>query len=382
MSDNYLVLDVGTTGIKTLVFDDELHVVAREYETVSKKKPRDGWVEQDPTEILEVSRRLLKKVCMSERIENIAGLGITNQRETTIVWNKRTGEPVYPAIVWEDARAKSLCDKLDEKHGARVRELTGLSIDSYFSATKLKWILDNVETAENLLFGTVDTWLMWNLCEEHPHVTDCTNASRTLLYDIRESKWSPELLEIFGVHEEILPRVFPSQSPFGVLREDAIGAPLPVLAVAGDQQSSLYAAGTEVGTTKVTYGTGAFLMQTLGNSFEIRQPFFTTLAAGKNCSQYALEAKVADCGSRVTDALGNETKLRATLEEIAQEVDASIRLLPLRPRELVIDGGATRDGIMRELQEKISEIKVVQQEPYDGTALGAAKLVKDSLAKI
>jgi len=379
MHKNYLVLDIGTTGIKAIIFDDELKIVAREYKKISKSFPQEGWVEQDPQELVDVSRELLKKVCSGFELESIVGLGITNQRETTIVWDKNSGEPVYPAIVWEDSRTKEYCESLKLEHEELIHSKTGLTTDSYFSDSKIHWILNEVKTRDELIFGTVDTWLMWNLCENNPHVTDCTNASRTLLYNIVESKWDNELLEVFDVPKTLLPEVKPSQSRFGDLLENVIGTSIPVLAVAGDQQSSLYAAGTTPGTTKVTYGTGAFMMQVLGNTFETHEPFFTTLAPGKDCHLYALESKVADCGTRVDDALDDESKLRSVLTDIAKEVDEYIKLLPNKPNEIIIDGGAVRDGIMKEVQESISGIKVTQQDPFDGTALGAAKLVKDSL---
>lgn len=379
MPKNYLVLDIGTTGIKAIIFDDELRIIKREYKKIGKSQPQTGWVEQDPKELVDVSRELLRKVCSDSELENIAGLGITNQRETTIIWDKNSGEPVYPAIVWEDARTKEYCETLKPDHEELILSRTGLVLDSYFSASKINWILNKVETRDGLIFGTVDTWLIWNLCKDNPHVTDCTNASRTLLYNIVESKWDNELLEVFDVPKSLLPEVKASQSHFGDLLENVVGAPIPVLAIAGDQQSSLYAAGTSSSTTKVTYGTGAFMMQVLGDSFETHSPFFTTLAPGRDCHLYALEAKVADCGVRVTAALDDENELRAVLTDIAKEVDEYVKLLPNKPNEIIIDGGAVRDGIMKEVQEEVSGIPVIQQDPFDGTALGAAKLVKDSL---
>ncbi len=372
-----LVLDIGTTGIKALLFDEQNQIVKKVYKKIGKVFPEEGWVEQDPQELLEVSRTLLREVCDGINLHRIVGMGITNQRETTIIWDKITGEPVYPAIVWEDARTKAYCEQIKQEHEATINEKTGLTSDSYFSASKIHWILDNVSVPETALFGTVDTWILWNLCKDQPHVTDCTNASRTLLYNIRDAAWDSELLEIFQVPESLLPHVLPSQSLFGELREDVVGANLPVRAVAGDQQASLFAAGTDALTTKVTYGTGAFLVQVIGDTFQRHEPFFTTLVPGKACSLFALEAKVADCGRRVDDALEDDGKLRRVIEEIAHEVDAYIKRLPTTPTEIVIDGGVVRDGIMKEVQERISGIPVVQQDPFDGTALGVAKLIFD-----
>jgi len=372
-----LVLDIGTTGIKALLFDEQNQIVKKVYKKIGKVFPEEGWVEQDPQELLDVSRTLLREVCDDVDLHRIVGMGITNQRETTIIWDKITGEPVYPAIVWEDARTKAYCEQIKQTHESTINNKTGLTSDSYFSASKIHWILNNVSVPETARFGTVDTWILWNLCKDQPHVTDCTNASRTLLYNIRDAAWDSELLDIFQVPESLLPDVLPSQSLFGELQEDVVGTNLPVRAVAGDQQASLFAAGTSTHTTKVTYGTGAFLVQVIGDTFQHHAPFFTTLVPGKDCSLFALEAKVADCGRRVDDALEDDAKLRRVIEEIAHEVDAYIKRLPTTPKEIVIDGGVVRDGIMKEVQERISGIPVVQQDPFDGTALGVAKLIFD-----
>jgi glycerol kinase len=374
-----LVLDIGTTGIKALLFNSTGEIVNKAYKTIGKTFPQPGWVEQDPHEILSVSQSVMQEVCSDIDINHVIGMGVTNQRETTILWDKLSGKPIYPAIVWEDARTKDYCEQIKKGHENTINNKTGLTSDSYFSASKINWILTNVPVTENLLFGTVDTWILWNLCKNKPHLTDCTNASRTLLYNIQKGEWDNELLEIFQIPKTILPDVLPSQGAFGELTEDLLGKSIPVIAVAGDQQSSLYAAGTTTGTTKVTYGTGAFLVQVLGNEFVRHEPFFTTLVPDKDCHLYAIEAKVAECGSRVTEALSEPIRLRQVLTDIAKEVDVYIKKLPTKPTSITIDGGAVRDGILKEVQEEVSKIPIIQQDPFDGTALGISKLIFDQL---
>ncbi len=374
-----LVLDIGTTGIKALLFNAKKEIVKKTYKKIGKAFPEPGWVEQDPGELLSISQSLMQEVCEDIDVSRIEGMGITNQRETTIVWDSESGKPVYPAIVWEDARTKAYCNEIKEQHEVTINNKTGLTSDSYFSASKINWVLNNTPITENLLFGTVDTWIIWNLCKYQPHVTDCTNASRTLLYNIQNGSWDDELLEIFQVPHTLLPQVLPSQAEFGILNESILGVPLKVLAVAGDQQSSLYAAGTTPGTTKVTYGTGAFLVQVLGDEFERHEPFFTTLVPDKDCHLFAVEAKVAECGSRVDNALSNPEELRQVLTDIAKEVDIYIKKLPIKPTSITIDGGVVRDGILKEVQETVSGIPIIQQDPFDGTALGTAKLIFDQL---
>jgi len=381
-----LVLDVGTTGIKAFVFDEQCQVKAKAYKKISKNRPRKGWVEQDPREILRVSRFVLRRAIKDSRVDpkQILGMGITNQREATVVWNRKTGKPVYPVIGWEDDRTRAFCTKLKKSHGRSIRERTGLTVDPYFSASKVRWILQNV-SKKDLAFGTLDSWLIWNLCEDHPHVIDETNASRTLLFDIRKRKWSDELLELFEVPKDILPQVLPSRAFFGKMRKEVLGFGCWVLAVCGDQQASAYAAirsqpASRKNITKITYGTGVFVVQTIRN-FILSSDFFTTLVPTRKGVGFALEGKIEKSGEKVTSLLSSPNKLRAYLRSLALDVDRLIKKLPTRPNELVVDGGSARDGIVTLIQQEVSHIPVFQQTNYDGTALGTALLVWDSIDK-
>jgi len=377
-----VVLDVGTTGVKSLVFDNKFNVVARSYRKLSKFIPKRGWVEQNPKEILTASKSTLKEAVRKSgvRPQSIVGLGITNQRETTIIWDKRTGEPVYPAIVWQDVRTRSYCEKKKRWEGF-INKTTGLSIDPYFSATKIRWILKNVGGAKKLVqlkalnFGTVDTWVLWNLCEGNPHLTDYTNASRTLLFNIKKLKWDDKLLKIFYVPREILPKVKPSRSRFGKLNKNILGFSLPVLAMCGDQQASLYAISTRPGTTKVTYGTGTFVVQAMGRKFTKRKDLFTTLIPHARQPYYASEAKIDCCGAEVEKALHKKDKLQRVILRLAKKVDSVLKKLPQTPKELIIDGGVARDNYLLGAQSQISKIPVRRQKIHDGTSLGVAKLI-------
>lgn len=380
-----LVLDVGTSGIKAFVFDNQLRIKARAYKKIHKFRPRRGWVEQDPQEILHVSRFVLRKVIKDSDVDlkKICGLGITNQREATVVWNRKTSKPVYPIIGWEDDRTSMFCSKFKKTHGDSIRKMTGLMVDPYFSASKIRWILQNVSNKKDLAFGTIDSWLIWNLCDGHPHVTDETNASRTLLFDIQKRKWSEGLLELFEIPKEILPKVLPSRAKFGKLKKEMLGFGCWVLGVCGDQQASAYAAirsrpAPQKIVTKVTYGTGVFVVQTL-KQFVIQSNFFTTLIPTRDGSGFALEGKIEKSGQTVTNLLSQHKKLHAYFEILAKNVDKLIKKLPMRPEEIVVDGGIIRDDAITEIQSKISKIPVVKLPIYDGTALGTAQLVFDQL---
>ncbi|MBI4714316.1 hypothetical protein HY771_03995 [Candidatus Uhrbacteria bacterium] len=381
-----VVLDVGTTGIKAFVFDNQCQVKAKAYKKINKARPKKGWVEQDPLEILRVSRFVLRKAIKDSGVDpkKILGMGITNQREATVVWNRKTGKPVYPVIGWEDDRTRAFCNKLKKSHGDFVRERTGLPVDPYFSAGKIRWILQNVSN-EDLAFGTLDSWLIWNLCEDNPHFTDETNAARTLLFDICKRKWSDELLALFEVQKEILPCVLPSRSFFGKTRKEVLGFGCLVLAVCGDQQASAYAAirsqpASCANVTKVTYGTGVFVVQIISH-FILLKDFFTTLVPTRKGSGFALEGKIEKSGETVTRFLSDQTKLLAYFESLAKNVDRLIDKLPVRPHKLVLDGGITRSGEVAEIQLKISKIPIQTLPIYDGTALGTAILVLDYLTK-
>lgn len=389
---HFLVLDVGTTGIKAFVFRDDFSIKAKAYQKISKHVFGHGFVEQNPQEILAVSKQVLKEVVQASRtrLNHFVAFGLTNQRETVVAWDRVTGRPVYPAIVWEDRRTEKGVRGLKGTKGLerKIQEKTGLVLDSYFSASKIQWLLEHVPEAQlllkekRLLVGTIDTWLLWNLCEDEPHLTDETNAARTLLFNIKKRQWDEELLEIFNIPQEILPEVFSSGAHYGFLKKEIIGAALPVLVVAGDQQASTYAAGTKVGTTKVTYGTGAFLVQSLGKFFKIFPGFFTTLLPTVGGQPvFAVEVKVENCAASVEPVLKNSKKLLVALFKIAKKVDLVIKKLPNKPKIIIADGGVARDGIVVEQQSRISSLPVKAQITFDGTALGIVKLIADVLKR-
>jgi glycerol kinase len=390
--DHFLILDVGTTGIKAFVFDANFKIKTKTYRPLKTRRPKKDWVEQDPMEILRIAKGVLQEAAQASRVRlnYFAAFGLANQRETVVAWDRVTGKPIYPAVVWEDRRGGGTTRALKGVKGIEtlVKNKTGLLLDPYFSATKIEWLLENVPLAtkllasNRLLVGTLDTWLLWNLCEGQPFLTDETNASRTLLFNIKKRVWDNELLNLFDIPKNILPKVFSSGAMFGFLKTELIGARLPVLAVVGDQQAGAYAAGTKKGTTKVTYGTGAFLVQSLGNKFSLAPGFFTTLLPTLNgCPIFAVEAKVENCAAVIEPVLNNPKKLKTVLTKIAHKVNIAIKKLPAKPKELVVDGGVARDGIIVSLQQKISNIPVRPQKVFDGTALGVVELVSKVLKK-
>jgi len=270
-----LALDQGTTSSRAILFDERGHPVATAQQEFTQHYPQPGWVEHDAEEIWrtqrDVARRALREAGL--KAEDIVACGITNQRETTVVWDRQTGQPIHRAIVWQDRRTAPLCAELKEV-GAEslVRERTGLVLDPYFSGTKLAWLLDNVPGARaraergELAFGTVDTWLAWNLSQSKTHVTDVSNASRTLLFNIHMGDWDPELLKLLRVPRAILPDVYPSAHTFGMIAPSVLGAPIPVTGIAGDQQAALFGQGCHrPGMAKNTYGTGCFMLMHTGD---------------------------------------------------------------------------------------------------------------------
>ncbi len=381
---NTIVLDIGTSSIKAFIFDSSFNIVAQTHKPLKRFSPKRGWVEQDPRELLSVSKSALREITKKSHLKqnSFSALGITNQRETTICWDKKTGNPVYPAIVWEDTRTSKFCSKLKKTFEKKIRAKTGLTTDPYFSASKIHWILKNIGSAKKLVdsgqlaFGTVDSWVLWNLLEGSPHITDYTNASRTLLFNIVNLKWDKELLKIFEIPASILPRVMPSRASFGNLKKDILGFSLPVNAVCGDQQASLFAAGTTKGVTKVTYGTGTFIMQSQGSSFELNKNFFTTLVPSRKKPLYALEAKVARSGKEIENALDQPKKLEFLFRRLSKKVDRFLDKLPDKPKEIIVDGGATQAKLLLQLQAAASRLTVKKQKIFNGTALGVAMLTK------
>jgi glycerol kinase len=438
-----LAIDQGTTGTSCLVFDEHAEPIGRAYREFTQHFPRPGWVEHDAREIWEVTMAVAGEALRDAgaRVGDIDALGITNQRETVCVWDPASGEPLHSAIVWQDRRTTERCEQLREQgHETLVRARTGLVLDPYFSATKIEWLLEHVdglrERAQSgrALFGTIDSWLLFKLTGEH--LTDETNASRTLLYDIGEGRWDPELLELFGLPERALPRVLASAGPFGQTRADALhGHSVPVCGVAGDQQAALFGHGcVDPGMGKNTYGTGSFVLINAGFTMPEAPPgLLATAACGVGGSRaYALEASIFATGAAVqwlrdglqiieraeqTEGLARELDgndgvyfvpaltglgsphwdphargtivgltrgssrahiARATLEAIAyQTVDAVNAMEAASPqplRELCADGGASANEWLMQFQADVLGRPVALGELVEMTALGAAYL--------
>ena len=306
-----LAIDQGTTGSTCLVIDEEGHVRARAYSEFGQHYPRPGWVEHDPEEIWRVTAQQAREALAAGRREgmDVVGIGITNQRETTVVWERESGKPLHRAIVWQDRRTAARCRELKEQgREPWVRERTGLVLDPYFSGTKVEWILENVSLARRradageLAFGTIDSWLIWRLTNGASHATEPTNASRTLLYDVGRLAWSEELCDLFGVPMSVLPDVRPSSGEFGIADGAHIGMDLPILGVAGDQQAALFGQGCVTpGLAKNTYGTGAFLLLNTGDRrVESKHGLLTTVSCDASGQPaYALEGAIFIAGAAV-----------------------------------------------------------------------------------
>jgi len=315
-----LALDQGTTSSRAILFDHNGSIAAVAQKEFQQFYPQIGWVEHDPIEILTSQMGCAVEVLVKANAEahDLAAIGITNQRETVIVWDRATGKPIHPAIVWQDRRTAAFCKELEERGLAdTIGNKTGLVIDPYFSATKIRWILDNVPGARtqaergDLAFGTVDSWLIWHLTSGHKHVTDVTNASRTLLYNIVKGEWDPELLEIFGVPEAILPQVVWSSQQVGQVTTSLGLAGATIAGIAGDQQAALFGQLCwQAGEAKNTYGTGCFLLQNIGSQFmRSRHKLITTLAASAQSRlEYALEGSIF-IGGAVVQWLRDNLKL-------------------------------------------------------------------------
>src|SRR5512133_876967 len=443
MNKYILAADQGTTSSKATLYNRRGLPVASAQREFRQIYPKPGWVEHDPEEIWVTQSGVLTEVLSITGIRSseIAAIGIANQRETTVVWNRKTGKPVYNAIVWQDRRTADYCDRLNnEGYKEKIQDKTGLIIDAYFSATKIRWILDNVEGARHLAekgdlaFGTVDTWLTWKLTEGAVHITDVTNASRTMLFNINTLSWDEELLEIFDIPAGILPEVRSSSEVYGTAR-GIFETPVPVAGIAGDQQAALFGQMcTEPGMIKNTYGTGCFLMMNVGaKPVRSRSNLLTTVAwkVGDQ-TRYALEGSIFIAGAAVQwlrDGLGtincsaDVEKLastvrdnggvyfvpaftglgaphwnqhargtivgisrgttaghiaRATLDSIAfqtlEVVQAMNKDSEVDILELRVDGGAAVDDILMQFQADILRTKVVRPRITETTALGAAYL--------
>ena len=445
MKEYMMALDQGTTSSRCILFDKMGNIRAKAQKEFAQIYPQEGWVEHNPKDIWSSQYSVMTEaLTMLGEDECIAGIGITNQRETTIVWNKQTGEPVYNAIVWQCRRTAKEIDRLKEEEpalSAYITEKTGLLPDPYFSASKIAWILDHVENARqeadagNLLFGTVDTWLIWNLTKGAVHVTDYTNAARTMLFDIHRCCWEEEILELFRIPKEMLPEVRPSSGFFGETQEQIFGGKIPVMGVAGDQQAALFGQCCfEKGDVKNTYGTGCFLLMHTGKEPIIsRHGLLTTIAAGTAGEvEYALEGSVFVAGAaiqwlrdgmrmirtagqseeyakRVPDSNGvyivpafagmgapywnpyargtivgltrgckKEHFIRATLESIAYQAKDVIHAMEedagVTLNGLRVDGGASANNMLVQFQADIIDAAVLRPECIETTALGAAYL--------
>lgn len=299
--NSILALDAGTTGTRAVLFDDGLREKASAYSEFRQFFPRPGWVEQDPEEIFRVARELLRRTARGADLRGVAGLGITNQRETVVAWDSKTLRPLHRAIVWQDRRTSGLCASLKRRGWEpEVRGKTGLVLDPYFSGTKIHWLLEHVPAVRRaardgrLRLGTVDSWLIARLSGGRSFATDPTNASRTLLFDIDRREWDPNLLRLFRARRELLPEVLPSAGLFGTLDRKVLGLEIPISGVAGDQQAALFGQGCwEEGSAKNTYGTGCFLVANLGRRRRDVGGLLTTLAADrKGGACFALEGSV------------------------------------------------------------------------------------------
>ncbi len=444
MKQYILALDQGTSSSRAIVFDERgttCAVAQREFRQIF---PKSGWVEHDPHEIWSSQASVIAEAITMMDITglNIAGIGITNQRETTIVWDSETEEPVYNAIVWQDRRTSDYCDELKNQGLTdMIRQKTGLIIDAYFSATKIKWILDNVpgarERAEKgkLMFGTVDTWLIWRLTRGEVHVTDVSNASRTMLFNINTLEWDQELLDLFRIPRSMMPEVKSSSEVYGHTKTTIFAHKVPIAGIAGDQQAALFGQMcTEPGMVKNTYGTGCFLLMNSGEKPILSQNNLLTTVAWKigDKVNYALEgsifvggsvvqwlrdglgvinssSEVEELASRVPDtngvyfvpaltglgapwwdqyargtiigiSRGTTTAhiARAALEGIAfQTMDITAAMsrdagIPLK--ELKVDGGASRNNLLMQFQADILGTKVIRPQVVETTAMGAAYL--------
>lgn len=311
MPQYILSLDQGTTSSRAIVFDKKGQIISVAQKDFKQYFPKSGWVEHDPQEIWATQSAVMIESLANEGIKasEIAAIGITNQRETTVVWDRETGKPLYNAIVWQDRRTSAYCDELKAKGKAKlIAEKTGLILDAYFSATKIKWILDNVEGARDraekgeLAFGTIDTWLIWKLTSGKTHATDISNASRTMIYNIHEEKWDQELLQLFDIPENMLPEVKESSELIGETSGDILSHKIPIAGVAGDQQAALFGQlCTQSGMAKTTYGTGCFLVMNTGeNPVTSQNKLLTTIAWKVNGKiNYALEGSVFIGGAAI-----------------------------------------------------------------------------------
>ena len=337
MDQFILALDQGTTSSRAIVFDKKGSIVSVAQKEFQQYFPKPGWVEHDPQEIWSTQAGVAAEATVSKGLngKNIAGIGITNQRETVVVWDKNTGEPVYNAIVWQDKRTADYCEALKESGQAEmIQQKTGLVIDSYFSGTKVKWILDNVEGAREkaeagaLILGTIDTWLIWKFTKGELHVTDVTNACRTLLFNINTMDWDPDLLDLFGIPKSMLPAVKDSSEVYGHTKTTVFASKIPIAGIAGDQMAALFGQMcTKKGMVKNTYGTGCFMLMNIGEKPIIsKNNLLTTVAWRINGkTEYALEGSIF-IGGAVVQWLRDGLKIinkSEDVEPLGESVDST-----------------------------------------------------------
>lgn len=438
-----LAFDQGTTSSRSIIFDKTSNIVSVGQKEHTQIFPHSDWVEHNPQEIWETQKGTAIETIQKANLtaQNIAAVGITNQRETTVLWNRRTGKAIYNAIVWQDRRTSQYCNEIRSRHGDLIKQKTGLEVDAYFSASKINWILENIDgarkQAENgeLLFGTIDSWLIWKLTGGTTHITDVSNASRTMLFNIHSLEWDKELLEIFGIPHELLPKIVSSSEVYGEISAIDELKGVPITGNAGDQQAALFGQlCLEKGLTKTTYGTGCFLLQNIGKKpVESKNRLLTTVAwkIGEK-TEYALEGSVFIGGAVIqwlrdslgiienssdVEALANTVEdnggvyfvpafaglgaphwnqdargmiigltrgtgkahiARAALESIAYQtadlLDAMQADSRIKLEELRVDGGATSNETLLQFQADILGIPVVRCAIKETTALGAAYL--------
>ncbi len=445
MKKYVLALDAGTTSCRGILFNKKGNVVNMAQKEFTQIYPKAGWVEHDGMEIWGTQRGVIGEVLetCSVKPEEIAAIGITNQRETTLVWNKYTGKPIYNGIVWQSRQTASLCEQLIENgYEAYIQEATGLRVDAYFSGTKVKWILDHVEGAREqadrgeLLFGTIDTWLIWKLTRGKVHVTEYSNASRTMMFNIQTLEWDENILKILDIPKSMLPKVCNSSEIYGYADDKLFdGESIPIAGAAGDQQAALFGQGCYAeGMVKNTYGTGAFILMNTGNQLiRSKKGLLTTIGWGyQGKITYALEGSVFNAGAaiqwlrdemrmiysadeseyfatKVKDANGvyvvpafaglgtpywdmyargtivgltrganRNHIIRATLESIAYQSKDVIELMVeesgIELRKLKVDGGASKNNFLLQFQSDILGVPVLRSESVETTALGAALL--------
>jgi len=444
MKPYILAIDAGTTSSRALIFDHKGNQIALAQYEFKQYFPKESWVEHDPLEIWETQVKAIKEVLFKASIspDQIEGIGITNQRETTVVWNKITGQPVYNAIVWQDRRTSAFCEELvDQGHEEKIQEKTGLVVDSYFSGTKIKWILDqkpeNRKLAEqgDLLFGTIDTWLIWNLTQRKTHVTDPSNASRTLLYNIHELKWDEELLDLLQVPSTILPTVMPSSGVVGFAKLADWETSVAISGIAGDQQAALFGQICfDAGEVKNTYGTGCFCVMNTGeNPVKSNNKMLTTIAWQLNeKTTYAIEGSVFIAGALIQWLRDGMQIIESSseVEGLARSVEnnggltfipalvglgapywdsnatgaimgitrgtekghiarAALEAIAMRSREIIfemqkdagvvfsslkVDGGASKNNLLMQIQSNLLNAEVIRPSTTETTALGVAFL--------